>query len=140
MPDLNTTIAQFGTEAKAKLANPGATGEPEDQLRAPLERLFAEVFTNFSPTQLYVRAEWKPVRRWEVDTTYYYYSSRRNARSPLDRHRFDLRLGWRASESFDVSAGVQSLTPGNRVEFSEGVGSVSAPVQPSAYLRLGYRF
>ncbi|RJP35434.1 MAG: DNA methyltransferase [Phycisphaerales bacterium] len=32
-------IGEFGRSAKAKLHNPGATGEPEDQLRAPLERL-----------------------------------------------------------------------------------------------------
>jgi hypothetical protein len=43
MPDLKTAIARFGAEAKAKLSNPGATGEPEDQLRAPLETLFADL-------------------------------------------------------------------------------------------------
>jgi hypothetical protein len=43
MPDLKTAIARFGAEAKAKLANPSATGEPEDQLRAPLEALFADL-------------------------------------------------------------------------------------------------
>ncbi len=43
MPDLKTAVSQFGADAKAKLANPGATGEPEDQLRAPLERLFADL-------------------------------------------------------------------------------------------------
>jgi hypothetical protein len=43
MPDLKTAISRFGAEAKAKLANPGATGEPEDQLRAPLEGLFADL-------------------------------------------------------------------------------------------------
>jgi hypothetical protein len=43
MPDLKAVISRFGTEAKAKLANPGATGEPEDQLRAPLEALFADL-------------------------------------------------------------------------------------------------
>jgi hypothetical protein len=43
MVDLKFAIARFGTEAKAKLANPSATGEPEDQLRAPLERLFADL-------------------------------------------------------------------------------------------------
>ena len=41
MPDLKAAIARFGADAKAKLANPSATGEPEDQLRAPLEALFA---------------------------------------------------------------------------------------------------
>jgi type I restriction-modification system DNA methylase subunit len=43
MPDLKTAIARFGADVKAKLANPGATGEPEDQLRAPLEGLFADL-------------------------------------------------------------------------------------------------
>ena len=43
MLNLKTAIARFGAEAKAKLANPGATGEPEDQLRAPLEGLFADL-------------------------------------------------------------------------------------------------
>src|ERR1041385_5750739 len=43
MPDLKTAIARFGADAKAKLSNPSATGEPEDQLRAPLEELFADL-------------------------------------------------------------------------------------------------
>lgn len=43
MSKLKDAIAQFGAKAKAKLANPGATGEPEDQLRAPLEVLFADL-------------------------------------------------------------------------------------------------
>lgn len=43
MLELKTAIARFGAEVKAKLANPGATGEPEDQLRAPLEGLFADL-------------------------------------------------------------------------------------------------
>jgi hypothetical protein len=43
MLDLKQAIAQFGAEAKAKLANPSAAGEPEDQLRAPLEGLFADL-------------------------------------------------------------------------------------------------
>lgn len=43
MRDLNTAISQFGMDVKAKLANPGADGEPEDQLRAPLEGLFADL-------------------------------------------------------------------------------------------------
>jgi Rhodopirellula transposase DDE domain len=43
MPDLKKAIARFGADAKAKLTNPGAIGEPEDQLRAPLERLFADL-------------------------------------------------------------------------------------------------
>lgn len=43
MPDLKTAVSRFGAEAKSKLTNPGASGEPEDQLRAPLERLFADL-------------------------------------------------------------------------------------------------
>ncbi|MBX3441441.1 MAG: N-6 DNA methylase [Planctomyces sp.] len=43
MPDLNAAIARFGAETKAKLANPAITGEPEDQLRSPLERLFGDL-------------------------------------------------------------------------------------------------
>ena len=42
MLNLKSAISHFGADAKAKLANPGATGEPEDQLRAaagsPLRR------------------------------------------------------------------------------------------------------
>jgi hypothetical protein len=40
---LRSAIATFGSSAKAKLANPAATGEPEDQLRAPLERLLVDL-------------------------------------------------------------------------------------------------
>jgi hypothetical protein len=43
MSDLQTAIARFGVDAKAKLSNPSATGEPEDQLRAPLEWLFRDL-------------------------------------------------------------------------------------------------
>lgn len=44
---MNTTvelaIATFGEQAKGKLANPGATGQPEDQLRAPFEALLQDM-------------------------------------------------------------------------------------------------
>src|SRR5208282_98933 len=40
---LSAAIATFGAKAKAKLANPGATGQPEDQLRAPFEQLLADL-------------------------------------------------------------------------------------------------
>ncbi len=36
-------IARFGADAKAKLANPTADREPEDQLRAPFEHLLADL-------------------------------------------------------------------------------------------------
>lgn len=41
--DLKTAISRFGADAKAKLSNPSVSGEPEDQLRAPLETLFADL-------------------------------------------------------------------------------------------------
>jgi hypothetical protein len=36
-------ISAFGAAAKAKLDNPAISGAPEDQLRAPLERLLHEL-------------------------------------------------------------------------------------------------
>jgi Type ISP C-terminal specificity domain/N-6 DNA Methylase len=36
-------VARFGERAKAKLSNPAATGAPEDQLRAPFERLLEDI-------------------------------------------------------------------------------------------------
>jgi hypothetical protein len=42
-PGFNSAIARFGADAKAKLANPAVKGEPEDQLRAPLERLMVDL-------------------------------------------------------------------------------------------------
>jgi len=46
-PSLKTTveaaIAAFGAAAKPKLANLAASGEPEDQLRAPFEQLLADL-------------------------------------------------------------------------------------------------
>jgi len=40
---LQKAISTFGHEAKLKLGNPGASGAPEDQLRAPLEALIANL-------------------------------------------------------------------------------------------------
>jgi hypothetical protein len=40
---LETAIARYGARAKAKLQNVGASGEPEDQLRAPLEGLIDDL-------------------------------------------------------------------------------------------------
>lgn len=41
--DLRSAVSAFGADAKAKLSNPGASGQPEDQLRAPLERLLKDL-------------------------------------------------------------------------------------------------
>src|ERR1039458_5052967 len=38
-PTIDSAVAAFGAKAKAKLANPGASGEPEEQLRAPFRRV-----------------------------------------------------------------------------------------------------
>lgn len=40
---LESAAAAFGTSVKSKLANPGARGEPEDQLRAPFEQLLTDL-------------------------------------------------------------------------------------------------
>jgi hypothetical protein len=42
-PTLASAISAFGVAAKAKLGNPAVSGEPEDQLRAPLEHLMADL-------------------------------------------------------------------------------------------------
>ncbi len=42
-PTLASAISAFGVSAKAKLSSPSATGQPEDQLRAPLEQLFGDL-------------------------------------------------------------------------------------------------
>ena len=42
-PTLPSAVSQFGAQAKAKLSNPAASGELEDQLRAPLEALLADL-------------------------------------------------------------------------------------------------
>ncbi len=40
---IQSAVSAFGAAAKAKLANPGASGEPEDQLRAPFEHLLLDL-------------------------------------------------------------------------------------------------
>lgn len=40
---LSAAISRYGLAVKAKLANPSASGEPEDQLRSPPEVLFADL-------------------------------------------------------------------------------------------------
>jgi hypothetical protein len=42
-PTISSAIAAFGAKAKEKLANPAATGQPEDQLRAPFEQLLSDL-------------------------------------------------------------------------------------------------
>lgn len=39
----SSAITNFGINAKAKLSNPAVKGEPEDQLRAPLENLIVDL-------------------------------------------------------------------------------------------------
>lgn len=40
---LETAVSAFGAAAKAKLSNPGVTGQPEDQLRRPIEDLVLSI-------------------------------------------------------------------------------------------------
>jgi hypothetical protein len=40
---VDLAVARFGATAKDKLTNPGAVGQPEDQLRAPFEHLLADI-------------------------------------------------------------------------------------------------
>lgn len=42
-PTLEDAVSRFGATAKSKLSNPTVTGQPEDQLRAPLETLIADL-------------------------------------------------------------------------------------------------
>jgi hypothetical protein len=39
---IDSAISAFGRAAKLKLSNPAATGQPEDQLRAPFEQLLED--------------------------------------------------------------------------------------------------
>lgn len=41
--NIESIVARFGAQAKEKLTNLGASGEPEDQLRAPFERLLTDL-------------------------------------------------------------------------------------------------
>jgi hypothetical protein len=43
VPSLASAVSAFGSAAKSKLANPAVSGEPEDQLRAPLEHLVLDL-------------------------------------------------------------------------------------------------
>ena len=43
LPTFDSVIANFGVAVKEKLSNPAATGQPEDQLRAPFERLLSDL-------------------------------------------------------------------------------------------------
>ena len=51
MPTLDAVVSSFGASAKQKLSNAGAVGAPEDQLRAPFERLLSDLSTicDFAP-------------------------------------------------------------------------------------------
>jgi hypothetical protein len=53
-PTFAGVVSAFGAEAKAKLDNPAISGAPEDQLRAPLERLFhgLAALDSFAPAGL----------------------------------------------------------------------------------------
>jgi hypothetical protein len=56
--NLRSAIATYGASTKAKFANAAASGEPEEQLRAPLEQLIGDlaVFCGLPPARLYEHA------------------------------------------------------------------------------------
>jgi hypothetical protein len=45
---IEAAISEFGIAAKAKLANPAVTGQPEDQIRAPFEQLLLDMWQSVS--------------------------------------------------------------------------------------------
>jgi len=51
MSTLDAVVSRFGQTAEQKLANTGAVGSPEDQLRAPFEQLLSDLaaLANFPP-------------------------------------------------------------------------------------------
>jgi hypothetical protein len=51
---LETVLSEFGSKAKAKLTNLAASGQPEDQIRAPFEQLLGELaqLCQFSPSSV----------------------------------------------------------------------------------------
>ena len=53
---VGSAIAAFGAKAKDKLSNPAASGQPEDQLRAPFEQLLDDMAALSSLTKAAVKA------------------------------------------------------------------------------------
>lgn len=47
---MKEAVSRFGTLAKSKLSNPAVKGQPEDQLRTPVERLLRDVAGLVNPT------------------------------------------------------------------------------------------
>ncbi|MCC6586935.1 MAG: TonB-dependent receptor plug domain-containing protein [Bryobacterales bacterium] len=88
-----------------------------------------------------IRLLWKPARSWEVDTFYFGYGPRINVPDGKTRHRLDLRIGRRLTESADISAGVQGVSIGTRLEtMTLPLHYLPAPLRTAVYLRLGVRF
>jgi len=67
---LDEAVAWFGTEAKAKLSNPAATGQPEDQLRVPIEHLLQDIARLSMPTAKVVAVGEAPLQQLKVRPDY----------------------------------------------------------------------
>ena len=105
--------------------------------------------------QVYVGLQWNPRGVWECDATYFWYGpaltkpQSHSIYGPgLDvlgtmgdrRLRLDLRIGRHIGEAIDVAVGAQALTIGNRFEEKAAIGPLLAPIRPSAYVRIAFRF
>jgi hypothetical protein len=69
--ELAAAISAFGAAAKEKLANTGATGNPEDQLRAPLESLVPRLASAAELAQTFVLVGETPESRKERQDFYF---------------------------------------------------------------------
>jgi iron complex outermembrane receptor protein len=75
----------------------------------------------------------------EFDTALYYVGSVPGPQIP-SYTRMDVRLGWRPTESLEISAGLRNLLDPRHFEFGSGDFVSAAQVQRSAYGKLTWRF
>lgn len=88
-----------------------------------------------------IRVLWKPTRSWELDTFYFAYGPRINSLDGKTRHRLDLRIGRHLTENADLSAGIQGVSIGTRLEtMTLPLHYLPTPIRTAVYLRLGVRF
>ena len=96
--------------------------------------------TENSPHQWNLRSNLNLPRRLELDTSLYYVGRLSNAGIP-SYVRFDGRLGWRPTESLEISVVLQNLLDDRHPEFGSPRQAVEATeVKRSAYAKLTWRF
>jgi iron complex outermembrane recepter protein len=86
-----------------------------------------------------VRSELNFPHKLEFDTAAYYVGALVDPQIP-SYTRVDARLGWRASESLEISAGVQNLLTPRHFEFGSGDLLVVTQVGRNAYGKVTWRF